>query len=813
MKKWKIRISGLLALLLVMQTMVLGITAAEAAEAAEASETAQTKGNAVASFTVTYENPLYSDITSENNAPKTLASDGETAEDYYIISEEAAAELRAGMTERKETVEITTPIWMSEATNECATAVLWELVDLAVLHTGDPVEGDYLAWQRGTVGGSLTLYENANGGYDSYWTCTAEYYTTAEQEQTVDAAVNELLAALDLADADDYTAVKAVYDYICANITYDYEHLNDETYQLQYTAYGALINGTAVCQGYAVLFYRLALELGIDARLISGIGNGGGHAWNIVELDDLYYNLDSTWDAGDAVYKWFLLCDANFTDHTRDAECATEEFYATYPMGQTDYVYHVWDAGTVKTAVTCTEDGETVYTCSLCGETRTEVIPATGHEYDEGTVRQEATCTMPGEIAYVCQICDNTVTEEIPAAGHTETTVTTDPTCDTDGKISTICSVCGETISEKRLPATGHSYGDGEVVSDAACTADGVVRYTCGICGYSYTKKIPATGHTETESRREPTCEEPGTVVITCTVCGETVSEESLPATGHSYDDGVTEIAPTCTEAGMLRYTCSACGDSYTQSIPAAGHSYNDGVTETAPTCTEAGMLRYTCSACGHSYTESIPATGHTEAESRTEPTCTANGFVTVTCSVCHETLRTETLPAVGHKYENGVCIVCRAVEGQTFRITGDVTSYTTSDSADKTVTLTLLDENDETVTQCTLANGETAYSLEAEPGIYTLRAEKENHVPRTYDVTVGNTDVTLDVKICPVGDANMDGQVNGRDYKAVYDYLIKDTDLDEYHKLCMDVNSDKKVNGRDYASIYHHLAGSKLLW
>lgn len=62
---------------------------------------------------------------------------------------------------------------------------------------------------------------------------------------------------------NDYENTKAIYDYLCQNITYGNDNLNDDTYLLKYTAYAALINKTAVCQGYAVLLYRLLLEEGI----------------------------------------------------------------------------------------------------------------------------------------------------------------------------------------------------------------------------------------------------------------------------------------------------------------------------------------------------------------------------------------------------------------------------------------------------------------------------------------------------------------------------------------------------------------------
>ena len=83
---------------------------------------------------------------------------------------------------------------------------------------------------------------------------------------------------------------------MCSNITYDYKNLNDPNYTLKFSAYAALINKTSVCQGYATLFYRLALEAGLDARVIAGVAGGGNHAWNIVKIGKTYYHLDATFD-------------------------------------------------------------------------------------------------------------------------------------------------------------------------------------------------------------------------------------------------------------------------------------------------------------------------------------------------------------------------------------------------------------------------------------------------------------------------------------------------------------------------------------
>ena len=81
----------------------------------------------------------------------------------------------------------------------------------------------------------------------------------------------------------------------------------------------------------------MALQSGVDARLISGTGNGGPHAWNIVKIGSYYYNLDSTWDAGNSYYYYFLKNDSSFGNHGRDLDYATPEFYQRYPMAAENY--------------------------------------------------------------------------------------------------------------------------------------------------------------------------------------------------------------------------------------------------------------------------------------------------------------------------------------------------------------------------------------------------------------------------------------------------------------------------------------------
>ena len=143
-----------------------------------------------------------------------------------------------------------------EITQEFFSNLVHQLFQKAIKHTGNGKEGDYLKWhcQGWTVKASIS--GNSNEGYDLNIFYDVSYLSSLEQEEKVDEEVSNLLKSLDLSNKTDYQKVKAIYDYICSNVTYDHDNLNDKSYSLKYTAYAALINKTAVCQGYASLFYR-----------------------------------------------------------------------------------------------------------------------------------------------------------------------------------------------------------------------------------------------------------------------------------------------------------------------------------------------------------------------------------------------------------------------------------------------------------------------------------------------------------------------------------------------------------------------------
>ena len=258
---------------------------------------------------------------------------------YYVTLEDAAAALRAGLEAREPQVAI--GIKTMQHPNEVSFHEI--IFDEAVIHTGVPTQGDYiLRHYSGYNCRTSGSYNSFTGIFSLVLTYSLVYHSTSAQEQMVDQQVKNVLDQLNVYDQDDYHKVCAIYDYICKTVYYDHDGLNAGD-DIVYSAYAALINKKSVCQGYANLFYRLALELGVDCRIIAGTGNGGPHAWNIVKLDGQYYNLDATWDAvrkqSGQKYDYFLRCDSRFYDHYRNLEFMTVSFYDQYPMGAADYTY------------------------------------------------------------------------------------------------------------------------------------------------------------------------------------------------------------------------------------------------------------------------------------------------------------------------------------------------------------------------------------------------------------------------------------------------------------------------------------------
>ena len=588
-------------------------------------------------------NPLYEGIVDpdtlclkkHDRVPPAVAPD---AVEYGTLSE-AVADLREAMVKRQEYV----TVHLRSASDDYYS--LFDQVFFEALeHTGNPVEGDYLVWQFLGWSGDLSMsWDGSRYCYD--FNFYISYYTTPAQEAVMDAEVEKLLDRLDLYDSPDYYKVKGIYDWICANITYDHENLADNSYTLKHTAYAALIDRTAVCQGYAALLYRLALTLGVDCRLIAG----GNHGWNIVKLGEWYYYVDSTWDSEvpPAYFSYFLQNEEGFSDHLREdfsyyygegCDYTSQEFYDAYPMSPVDFSLsshaHYWR--TTQTEPNCTEPGYNVSTCTICGEESREADgEALGHDWVDADCDTPKTCTR----------CEATEGE---ALGHDWQ--------DADCEHAGTCTRCGETAEEP----LGHDW----------ITADCDTPKTCTRCGATDGE---ALGHDWTEAD----CENPKT----CTRCEATEGE----ALGHDWVDADCDTPKTCTrcevtEGEALGHdwvdadcehpgTCSRCGETTDEPL---GHDWSYTDCEIPATCSRCGATAE--EALGHDWNAAdcdTPQTcvrcGATEGEALGHDWIAADCENPATCARCEVTEG----EALGHNWVDAdcenpkTCTRCEVTEGE----------------------------------------------------------------------------------------------------------------------------------------------------
>lgn len=288
-------------------------------------------------------NPLYEDVISIDDLKRKLdseSSDKESADgeqlfgsstgQYFSDYDSAVSYLRKQMVSRETEINLNFPeSWFTSHKDGLYWDLLYDAMKCDDSSTGQ--EGDALLY--GYAGCNVSY---STAGYIKY---TMAYHSNAEQEAKLTAAVAEAMTTLQLNGLSEAKKIVKIHDYICNHVDYEYNSKKEQIY----TAYGALCTGKAVCQGYAVLFYRLCKEAGLSVRIISGTGNGGPHAWNIVRIGSKYYNMDCTWDGQDATtYNEFLLkSEADFRDHTRKSwnvagshylDYTSAEFNAQYPM-------------------------------------------------------------------------------------------------------------------------------------------------------------------------------------------------------------------------------------------------------------------------------------------------------------------------------------------------------------------------------------------------------------------------------------------------------------------------------------------------
>ena len=293
---------------------------------------------------------------------------------------------------------------------------------------------------------------------------------------------------------------------------------------------------------------------------------------------------------------------------------------------------HTFDEGRVLKSATCTDEGETEFTCTRCGFKQTVVNPALGHDYKLNVIAP--TCTEDGFTIYTCARCNNEYKSDYTnAIGHNPVIdKAVAPTCTetglTEGKH---CSRCNEVLVEQEtVSALGHN----EIVDKA-------VAPTCTKTGLAEGKH----------------CSRCNTVLV---------KQETVNALGH--DEVVdSAVAPTCTKTGLTEGKhCSRCNTVLVkqETVNALGHDEVIDIA-VAPTCTETGLTQGKhCSRCNEVLVkqEVVEALGHNEVvDKAVAPTCTKTGLTQGKhCSRCNEVLvKQEIVPALGHNYndDNDYCL------------------------------------------------------------------------------------------------------------------------------------------------------------
>lgn len=327
--------------------------------------------------------------------------------------------------------------------------------------------GDYILWNSSGWRANYT-YSKSGSSYIYDITYTMNYLTNYEQEQEVSEAIDNYLYIYNAKNKTKYEIISDFNEYICQNVEYDND--NENTYLLKYSAYSAIINHKAVCQGYATLYYRLLKECGIDNRVV--VSNKLNHAWNLVKYGCFWYHIDTTWNDTYYPYKRYFMQSVKDFGHgnLEDARPAT-----------TDY---------------------RVATKSLTPEVAVAIEMATQAEHEHEVIENvKPTCVKNGYRTYECAICESTYKETIPTLKHNyKKTNTKRATTSNGGYITKTCYNCGKTetskilkISTVKLNATSYTY-------------DGKTKTPKVIIKKSNGDTIPSKYYTVTYSARKKKC-------------------------------------------------------------------------------------------------------------------------------------------------------------------------------------------------------------------------------------------------------------------------------------------------------------------
>ena len=170
---------------------------------------------------------------------------------------------------------------------------------------------------------------------DNRYIFNVTYLATHEELAVVEDYVETVIEDFSFEGKDDFLKTKYIYEHVSTNFTYDHT-------LTQFSAYDGVTTGAMVCQGYALLTSALLWEADVPNRIVTGTSRMQNHAWNIVEIDGAWYNLDSTWDAVDEAdefmdWNYFLKNQADFLGHDSFSFYLTDTYLDDHPFAEESY--------------------------------------------------------------------------------------------------------------------------------------------------------------------------------------------------------------------------------------------------------------------------------------------------------------------------------------------------------------------------------------------------------------------------------------------------------------------------------------------
>ena len=532
-----------------------------------------------------------------------------------------------------------------------------------------------------------------SGGY-RYWTSGSTitqiefaYLTNAkEEQQELDAALQEVKSKIDISGMTDEEIVLAYHEYLTSTVAYAYEDYFNGTIAANhgYDMYGALVKHSCVCQGYAETMFYLLREAGLSCAVASS--ENINHAWNIVKIHGKWYHIDATWDdpvwdmPGRSYHDYFLVSfdtmnKNTLTNHTKDrtdmvvsaqwGDTYTTAVDTTYESGKfwngiakvifyKDGYWYSISEGSSKTSFNINKyQYSTNINKVLYSGTAKWTTPSGGY--------------YPGVYSSIYLRGDNlyfTTPDSLNKIDVTSTNVT--PT-----ELINIRTQYNSSTGNN-LYAFGEQYGklvyfitDSPNIKKTKDSSNSS-KYNKEYAEYTFEMCISHKWDAGVVTK-EPTYTSTGTKKYTCTNCGETKIETiaKLVCTSHVWDSGKVVTAPTYKTEGIKKYTCKNCGTTKTETIAklvCTKHVWDAGVVTKQPTYKTEGTKKYTCTNCGETKTETIAKLVCTEhvwdaGVVVTAPTYTNTGTKKYTCENCGET-KTDIIGKIGctnHAWDAGV--------------------------------------------------------------------------------------------------------------------------------------------------------------